>query len=109
MLNPAQESNGGPAGVGVHAGTISSALSGEESGLGRNYDRVVLPSALEDAAASGACSNVARGRAGADVLEAILAAIADLDAAEFEVARARLVALAASIEAAGHDWDQGGV
>jgi len=43
------------------------------------------------------------------VLEAILAAIAKIDAGEVEVARARLLALAAAATASGHAGAKDGV
>jgi hypothetical protein len=82
------------------AGAIGSALSGEESGACR--DSGEGGSASENAGGSGACSSVASEPARADALEAILAAIANIDAGEVEVARAGLLALAAALRASSH-------
>ena len=89
------------------AGAIGSAISGEESG--GSAESRESGSAWEDAARSDACTSVARGPATADVLDGILAAIADIDAGEVEVGRNRLLVLAAALRALGHAQDEGGV
>ena len=89
------------------AGAIGSAVSGEESATWAEERE--SGSASEDAGRSGACSSVARGPARADMLQAILAAIASMDAGEVEVARARLLALAAALRASGHAGAKDGV
>jgi hypothetical protein len=55
---------------------------GEESGWGGDSEE--SSSALENASASGACSNVASGPTAAELLELVDAAIIALDAGETE-------------------------
>ena len=68
---------------------------GEESGWGGDSEE--SSSALENAGASGACSNVASGPTRTELLAFVDAAIIALDAGKTEVAKARLQVLADAV------------
>ena len=78
------------------AGASWSAVSGEESGVCGDSEE--SSSALENAGASGACSNVASGPTRTELLALVDAAIIALDAGKTEVAKARLQALAEAVQ-----------
>ena len=84
----------GPASVAEDAGATGSANSVEKTG--DCGDTGESRNASENAARSDGCSNVARPPT-ADLLPAIEATIAALDAGEIEAARAGLHALAAAL------------
>jgi hypothetical protein len=80
---------------------------GEESGICGDSGK--SGSALENAAESRACSNVASGPTLAELLALVDAAIIALDAGDSGIARAQLQALAAAVRAKSHAWDDMGV
>lgn len=82
------------------AGAIRSACSGEES---RPWaESRETGSAPKDGRGSHACSSVATGLTSADILSELHAAIVVLEGwRKMEAARARLLALAASLRSAG--------
>ena len=67
-------------------------------------DSAGSPSALENAAESRACSNVASGPTLAEMLALVDAAIIALDAGDSGIARAQLQALAEAVRAKSHAW-----
>jgi hypothetical protein len=95
----------GPVIIAESVGAIRSVDSGDESGV--CGDASGMANAPDDAGASCACSNVARprdeaseARDGADGVEIVEAAVAELDAGRTEAAKARLKALVAAIRSA---------
>jgi len=93
----------GPATSQESAGARRRVVSGEESGAcGDAGERA---SALENAAESRACSNVASGPTRAELLAFVDAAIIALDAGDSGIARAQLQALAEAVRAKSHAWD----
>jgi hypothetical protein len=93
-------------------------MSQESAGASRRVDPVEesavcgdsgeRASALENAAESRACSNVASGPTRAELLALVAAAIIALDAGKSEVARARLLALAEAVRPSVTLPDAGG-
>src|SRR5437879_5151016 len=93
-----RESNTGPASALERVGASWSAVSGEESGV--CGDSGESASALENAAESGACSNVAKSLTVVELVCLAQEALMALDAGEIDLAKELLRAFAAAARGA---------